>query len=68
MPILILGEDVTHTAPRVALGLRQAVRNKAHQLAEQAGLPKWQDAAVRNSRPRSALTNDYCVATGYPSR
>jgi len=46
--IVILGEDVTHTAPRVALGLRQAVRNKAHQLAEQAGLPKWQDAAVRN--------------------
>jgi NADH-quinone oxidoreductase subunit G len=46
--ILILGEDVTNTAPRVALGLRQAVRNKAYQLAEQAGLPKWQDAAVRN--------------------
>jgi NADH-quinone oxidoreductase subunit G len=46
--VLILGEDVTNTAPRVALGLRQAIRNKAYQLAEQAGLPKWQDAAVRN--------------------
>ena len=46
--ILILGEDVTNIAPRVALGLRQAVRNKAYDLAEQAGLPKWQDSAIRN--------------------
>jgi len=46
--VLILGEDVTHTAPRVALGLRQAVRNKAYELAKQAGLAVWQDAAVRN--------------------
>ena len=46
--VLILGEDVTNTAPRVALALRQAVRNKAFELAEQMGLPLWQDAAVRN--------------------
>lgn len=46
--ILILGEDITHTAPRVALALRQAVRNKSFELAEQLGLPQWQDAAVRN--------------------
>ena len=52
--VLILGEDVTHTAPRVALGLRQAVRNKAHELAKQAGLAVWQDAAVRN------LAQDEC--------
>jgi NADH-quinone oxidoreductase subunit G len=46
--ILILGEDVTNTAPRVALALRQSVRNKAFELAEHMGLPLWQDAAVRN--------------------
>ena len=46
--ILVLGEDVTNTAPRVALALRQAIRNKSFQLAEQMGLPQWQDAAVRN--------------------
>ncbi len=46
--ILILGEDVTNTAPRVALGLRQSVRNKALELADQARLFHWQDAAVRN--------------------
>jgi NADH-quinone oxidoreductase subunit G len=46
--VLILAEDVTHTAPRVALALRQSVRNKAFELADQMGLPQWQDAAVRN--------------------
>mgnify|MGYP003993275679 FL=1 len=46
--ILVLGEDVTNTAPRAALALRQSVRNKAFELAEQMGLPSWQDAAVRN--------------------
>ena len=46
--VLILGEDVTNTAPRVALALRQSVRNKAFELAEQMGLPPWQDAAIRN--------------------
>ena len=46
--VLVLGEDVTNTAPRVALALRQSVRNKAFELAEQMGLPAWQDAAVRN--------------------
>lgn len=46
--ILVLGEDITHTAPRVALALRQAVRNRALQLADAAKLFHWQDAAVRN--------------------
>ncbi len=46
--VLILGEDVTHTAPRLALSLRQAVRNKAFELAAELGLETWQDAAIRN--------------------
>lgn len=46
--VLVFGEDVTNTAPRVALALRQSVRNKSFELAEQMGLPHWQDAAVRN--------------------
>jgi NADH-quinone oxidoreductase subunit G len=45
--ILIIGEDVTNTAPRIALALRQSVRNKAKQLADQARIPRWQDAALR---------------------
>ncbi|GAB5498155.1 MAG: NADH-quinone oxidoreductase subunit NuoG [Pseudohongiellaceae bacterium] len=45
--VLILGEDVTNVAPRVALAVRQAVHNKARQLAEANNIPAWQDAAVR---------------------
>lgn len=46
--ILVLGEDVTNTAPRLALSLRQSVRNLAKQLAADARIPEWQDEAVRN--------------------
>ena len=46
--ILILGEDVANTAPRISLALRQAVRNESFSMAEKAGIPEWQDAAVRN--------------------
>lgn len=46
--VLILGEDVTNTAPRLALALRQSVRNKAYQLAAELRLESWQDAAIRN--------------------
>ena len=46
--ILILGEDITNTAPRIALALRQSVRNKAYELAQELRLESWQDAAIRN--------------------
>ena len=46
--VLILGEDVTNTAPRIALALRQSVRNKAYELAAEMKLETWQDSAIRN--------------------
>jgi NADH-quinone oxidoreductase subunit G len=46
--ILVLGEDLTNTAPRIALALRQSVRNKAYEMAAQLRLETWQDAAIRN--------------------
>ncbi|WP_339668684.1 NADH-quinone oxidoreductase subunit NuoG [Dasania marina] len=46
--IFILGEDLTHSAPRIALALRQSVRNKSYALATELKLQPWQDAAVRN--------------------
>ncbi len=46
--VLILGEDVTNSAPRLALSLRQAVRNAVFDLAETLHIPSWQDAAVRD--------------------
>ncbi len=46
--VLILGEDITQTAPRIALALRQSVRNRAFELAAELRLAPWQDAAIRN--------------------
>jgi len=46
--VLILGEDVTHSAPRLALSLRQAARNASFDLAGSLHILPWQDAAVRN--------------------
>ena len=45
--ILILGEDVTNTAPRLALALRQSVRNRSLEIADEMNIPPWQDEAVR---------------------
>src|SRR5690606_10294753 len=47
--VLILGEDVTNTAPRLALSLRQAVRQKSLALADRLRIPRWQDEAVREA-------------------
>jgi NADH-quinone oxidoreductase subunit G len=46
--VLILGEDVTHSASRLALSLRQAARNASFALARTLHILPWQDAAVRN--------------------
>jgi NADH-quinone oxidoreductase subunit G len=44
--VLVLGEDVTNTAPILALALRQAARRQA---AEKLKIPAWNDAAVREA-------------------
>jgi NADH-quinone oxidoreductase subunit G len=55
--LLILGEDVTHSAPRLALSLRQALRNSSFDLAKNLHIQPWQDAAVRQlqGQPRNPL-------------
>jgi NADH-quinone oxidoreductase subunit G len=45
--VLILGEDVTNHAPRLALSVRQATRNLASEMAGNTQIPQWHDAAVR---------------------
>ena len=45
--ILILGEDVTNTAPMLALNLRQAAKNKPDEVAEKLKIPNWESGAVR---------------------
>jgi NADH-quinone oxidoreductase subunit G len=45
--VLILGEDLTNTAPLLALALRQAVNKKPFENARQINIPSWHDAALR---------------------
>ena len=45
--VLVLGEDVSNTAARVALAIRQAVRGVTFDMARDARIPEWQDAGVR---------------------
>lgn len=47
--VLVLGEDVTNTAPMVALALRQSVRLQPMKKCDRLGVPRWADAAVRET-------------------
>jgi NADH-quinone oxidoreductase subunit G len=47
--VFILGEDVTNVAPRMALSLRQSVRQQPMQIAERLHIPLWMDHAVREA-------------------
>ena len=64
--VLVLGEDVLNTAPRVALALRQAVRNLSMQMAAGAGIPTWQDAGVRGHAQHAR--NPLLIASPAPTR
>ena len=44
---LVLGEDVTNVAPRLALALRQAALRKLLAICEKLNIPRWNEAAVR---------------------
>ncbi len=45
--VLILGEDLTNTAPMMALAVRQSVRQQPLEEITQASIPPWHDAAAR---------------------
>jgi NADH-quinone oxidoreductase subunit G len=45
--VFILGEDLTNTAPMMALAVRQAVRQQPLEQIQQASVPAWHDAAAR---------------------
>ncbi|MFP4616329.1 MAG: NADH-quinone oxidoreductase subunit NuoG [Thiohalorhabdus sp.] len=49
--VLVLGDNVPDTAPRLALALRQATRHRALARADRLGIPRWQDPAVRQATP-----------------
>jgi NADH-quinone oxidoreductase subunit G len=45
--VLVLGEDLTNTAPMLALALRQAVRQTPLEDVRKLGIPTWQSDAAR---------------------
>lgn len=45
--VLVLGEDLTNVAARMALSLRQSILEQPKREAEKLGIPSWHDAAVR---------------------
>jgi NADH-quinone oxidoreductase subunit G len=63
--VLILGEDLTNSAPMLALALRQAVKEKPFEAAQQISVPSWHDAALREyaQQSRSPLIIAYPTET-----
>lgn len=51
--VFVIGEDVSNTAPRVALSLRQSVRQQPMEMTDKMKIPRWLDHAVRE-----AIQND----------
>ncbi len=47
--VLVLGEDITNSAPRLSLSLRQAALNKPMETARKMRIPEWNDTAVRTA-------------------
>jgi NADH-quinone oxidoreductase subunit G len=47
--VFILGEDVTNVAPRIALSLRQSVRQQPIEIAKKLNIPLWMDHGVRDA-------------------
>ena len=64
--VLVLGEDVPNAAPRVALALRQSVRNEPLAMAADAAIPLWQDAGVRGHAQDAK--SPVFIATPAPTR
>ncbi|HJW29814.1 MAG TPA: hypothetical protein VJ508_11315, partial [Saprospiraceae bacterium] len=45
--VFVLGEDLTNTAPMLALAVRQSIRQQPNRQGDKAGIPLWHDAARR---------------------
>jgi len=63
--VLVLGEDVLATAPRVALAIRQAARGKAIDMTRALHVPVWQAASAADIAQREH--NPVFVATPQPT-
>ena len=45
--VLVLGEDLTNTAPMLDLAIHQSIKNKPLEKAKKISIPEWNDKAVR---------------------
>jgi NADH-quinone oxidoreductase subunit G len=64
--VFVLGEDLTSVAPRMALSLRQSVRQQPMEIARQSNVPLWMDHGVRDALQDSK--GPLYIATPYATR
>jgi NADH-quinone oxidoreductase subunit G len=64
--VLILGEDLTSVAPRMALAVRQSVRRQPMEIAEKLKIPGWMDYGVRDAI--QGAKGPLFIATPYATR
>jgi NADH-quinone oxidoreductase subunit G len=64
--VLILGEDLTNTAPMAALAVRQAVRNQSVDIAAGVGIPPWHAYAIRDKA--GGAKSPVFIATSSPTK
>jgi len=64
--VFILGEDLTSVAPRMALAVRQSVRQQPMEVAKKLNIPLWMDHGVRDAL-QDAKGPVY-IATPYATR
>lgn len=64
--VFILGEDVTNVAPRMALAVRQSVRQQPMEIAKKLKIPLWMDYGVRDAMQDAK--GPLYIATPYATR
>jgi NADH-quinone oxidoreductase subunit G len=64
--VFILGEDLTNVAPRMALSVRQSVRQQPMEIARKSKIPLWMDYGVRDAMQGGK--GPLYIATPYATR
>jgi NADH-quinone oxidoreductase subunit G len=64
--VFILGEDITNVAPRMALSVRQSVRQQPMEIAKRLKIPLWMDHGVRDAM--QGAKGPLYIATPYATR
>ena len=47
--VFVIGEELLHTAPRLALAILQAIRRRPAESVQHLDIPLWNDAAIRQA-------------------